>query len=202
VRCDTFITECTFGLPLYRWPDSKRVFEHIRLWAQANAASGVASVLRGYSLGKAQHLLAGLGDFAPLHVHATVAAMNQAYAASGIRLPPTTTLPAQPDARLRGAVIVAPPQAGLPALEDLPRQEAFASGWMHLRRGRQQRSRGAGFVLSDHADWPGLLQAVAATQATRVIVMHGQSEPLVSCLRAQGLDAGRLHAPWSSSAPT
>jgi putative mRNA 3-end processing factor len=195
VRCDTFITECTFGLPLYRWPSSKGVFEQMRLWAQANAACGVASVLRGYSLGKAQHLLAGLGDFAPLHVHAAVADMNEAYRASGVQLPATTALPAQPDARLRGAVIVAPPQAALPALEGLPRQEAFASGWMHLRRGRQQRARGAGFVLSDHADWPGLLQAVAASRASRVIVMHGQAPPLVDWLRSQGLDAGRLHTP-------
>lgn len=197
VRCDCFLTECTFGLPVYRWPDAREVFAQMRQWVQAQAACGVASVLRGYSLGKAQHLLAGLGPLdalPPLYVHPTVAAMNRAYAAAGVALPPARVLPAQPSAALRGALVIAPPQAALPVLEGLPWQEAFASGWMHLQRGRHQRARGAGFVLSDHADWPGLLQAVAASGASRVIVMHGQAGPLVQWLQANGLEAGGLRA--------
>ncbi|MFN0182292.1 MAG: ligase-associated DNA damage response exonuclease [Aquabacterium sp.] len=194
VRCDCFVTESTFGLPVYRWPRQALVFEAIQAWWQANAALGRASVLRGYSLGKAQRLLAGLEAMAgPIVVHPAVRAVNQAYLAAGVRLPATLGLDTLPGGRLpAGALVVAPPglRGGPYAATLAGAAEAFASGWMLLRGGRARRGGGMGFVLSDHADWDGLTRAIAATGAHRVIVMHGQAQPLARWLQAQGLQAG------------
>ena len=186
VRCDCFITESTFGLPLYQWPTQADVFKAINAWWLANAAAGAVSVLWGYSLGKAQHLLAGVdASLGPVFVHRAVQAMNAAYLASGVALPQTRPLEQADASTLRGALVLAPPQSELgPAFAGLDVHTAFASGWMQLRGQRQ--ARGAGFVLSDHADWPGLLRAVAASSAPRVIVTHGAQAALCRYLGDQG----------------
>jgi putative mRNA 3-end processing factor len=196
VRCDCFITESTFGLPVYRWRPQAEVFAEIDAWWRANAAAGRASLLLAYSLGKAQRVIAGIdATIGPIVVHAAVEAVNAAYRASGVALPPTQVLAdtgARPD--LRGALVVAPPtvRAG-----DWTRRlgefsDAFASGWMQLRAGRGHQRADRGFVLSDHADWPGLQRAIAATGAQRVIVTHGSEAVMVRWLREHGLEAGVL----------
>ncbi|MEK8050157.1 ligase-associated DNA damage response exonuclease [Ideonella sp. DXS22W] len=194
VRCHCFITESTFGLPVYRWAPQVEVFGQIDAWWRANAAAGRPSLLMAYSLGKAQRLLAGVdASIGPIVVHGAVAPLNEAYRAAGVPLPPTWTLGELPEARqLAGALVVAPPavhgSAWARKLGDF--SDAFASGWMQLRGARRRQGVDRGFVLSDHADWPGLQRAIGATGAERVIVTHGEEAVMVRWLREQGLDAG------------
>lgn len=202
VRCHTFITESTFGLPLFRWRAAHEVMADVRQWWADNAREGRISVLFGYSFGKAQRLLAGLWEGpGPVFVHPAVAQINRAYAESGVTLPATTALPANPtrgEPLPRQSLIVAPPsglsQAWQRALQ--PSSEAFASGWMQLRGLRRRQGLDRGFVLSDHADWPGLQRAIAATGAERVIVTHGYEDVMVRWLQQQGLQAHRLETPF------
>ncbi len=198
VRCDVFITESTFGLPIYRWADDAQVFADINRWWAANAARGQASVLLAYSFGKAQRLLCGLDtSVAPVLVHPAVEALNQAYRAAGVELPATLPLSSWGSAArarqtgLGTALLLMPPQAVTPS--GLRRwgeaATAFASGWMQLRGARRRAGWDAGFALSDHADWPGLHSAIAATGARRVIVTHGSVDVMVRYLSEQGLQA-------------
>jgi putative mRNA 3-end processing factor len=193
VRCDVFVTESTFGLPVFRWAPQHEVFGAINAWWHANADAGRASIVYAYSFGKAQRVLSGLDPaFGPIVVHGAVAAMDEAYRRSGVALPPTlNVLEATPE-QLRRCLVVAPPSAQGSAWTRRfgDHGDAFASGWMLLRGARRRRNVDRGFILSDHADWPGLLEAIAATGASRVIVTHGYVEPLVRWLREQGLDSG------------
>ena len=198
VRCDVFITESTFGLPIYRWEDDSAVFASINRWWAANAAQDQVSVLMGYSLGKAQRLLSGLdGQIGPVLAHASIEELNLIYRAAGVALPATEPLSrwgsaaqARRDGLARALVLV-PPQAVTPAL--LRRLggavTAFASGWMQLRGARRRAGWDSGFELSDHADRPGLQSAIAATGAQRVIVTHGSVSVMVRHLQEQGLQA-------------
>lgn len=193
VRCDCFITESTFGLPIYRWRPQRDIFADIDAWWRANAAAGRASLLLGYSFGKAQRLLAGVdATIGPIFVHGAVEPLNEAYRAAGVALPPTRLLVEVKDkTALRGALVVAPPSVqGSPWLRRLGDYgNAFASGWMQLRGARRRQGLDRGFVLSDHADWPGLQRAIAATGAQRVIVTHGYEAVMVRWLAEQGLRA-------------
>jgi putative mRNA 3-end processing factor len=199
VRCDVFITECTFGLPIYRWLPSHTVFEEINAWWQANRQAGRPTVLQGYSFGKAQRLLAGVdAGIGPIVVHDSVAPLNAAYRAEGVRLPEVISLKdltaqgeATASALLRQALVLAPPSAGPGPLSHVWRDASLgmASGWMQVRKFRQRAGLDQAFVLSDHADWPGLIGAIAATGAERVIVTHGQEDVLVRWLAQQGLQA-------------
>ncbi|WP_128000611.1 ligase-associated DNA damage response exonuclease [Piscinibacter defluvii] len=194
VRCDCFITESTFGLPVYRWRPQREVYADIDAWWRANAAEGRASVLFGYSFGKAQRLLAGVdASIGPIVVHGAVEALNAAYRAAGVALPPTLLGTEVSDkALLQRALVVAPPSVqGSPWLRRFGGYaDAFASGWMQLRGTRRRQGLDRGFVLSDHADWPGLQRAIAATGASRVIVTHGYEAVMVRWLSGQGLQAG------------
>ena len=194
VRCDCFITECTFGLPLYRWRPQATAMAEINAWWRDNVHAGRASLLLGYSLGKAQRLLAGLDPvIGPIVVHDAVEPINAAYRAAGVSLPATLPAAALADATLaRTALVLAPPGArgGAWARPLGTCSTALASGWMQLRSGRRRQGLDRGFVLSDHADWPGLLRAIEATGAHRVIVTHGEEAVLVRWLRELGLQAG------------
>ncbi|MGC7839281.1 ligase-associated DNA damage response exonuclease [Pseudomonas wayambapalatensis] len=194
VRCHTFITESTFGLPIYRWPSQAEVFSGINAWWRANRDQGKASVLFCYAFGKAQRILHGLdADIGPIVVHGAVEPLNRVYREAGIALPDTLYAGDLPrnDPRLREALVLAPPSAGgsswMRRFGDY--SDAFASGWMLLRGTRRRRGVDRGFVLSDHADWPGLLWAIGETGAERVMVTHGSVSVLVRYLCEQGLDA-------------
>lgn len=194
VRCHTFISESTFGLPIYRWPSQAEIFAGIDAWWRANAAAGKASVLFAYAFGKAQRILHGIdASIGPILVHGAVEPLNEVYRAGGVQLPPTRYAGdiARNDPLLRQALILAPPSAGgstwMRRFGDY--SDAFASGWMLLRGTRRRRGVDRGFALSDHADWPGLLWAIEETGAERVMVTHGQVNVLVRHLREQGLDA-------------
>ncbi|MFT3664462.1 ligase-associated DNA damage response exonuclease [Piscinibacter sp.] len=194
VRCHCFITESTFGLPVYRWRPQAEVFAAIDDWWRANAEAGRASVLFGYSFGKAQRILAGVdAAIGPILVHGAVEAVNQAYRAAGVALPATRLATEVDDkAVLSRALVVAPPSAAGSAWMKRfgPATDAFASGWMQLRGARRRQGVERGFVLSDHADWPGLQAAIGASGASRVIVTHGYEAVMVRWLAAQGLQAG------------
>jgi len=193
VRCETFITESTFGLPIYRWLPNEAVLADINRWWAGNAEAGRASVLFCYAFGKAQRILAGIDpSIGPLVVHGAVEPLNRAYRATGVPLPLTRRVSEMANkTELKRALVLAPPSAqGTPWLRRFGEySDAFASGWMQLRGTRRRRALDRGFVLSDHADWPGLMQAIAATGATRVIVTHGQVPVMVRWLSEQGLDA-------------
>jgi putative mRNA 3-end processing factor len=194
VRCDCFITESTFGLPIYRWAPQRELFADIDRWWSANAAAGRASLLLGYSFGKAQRILAGVDpSIGTIVVHGAVEPLNRAYRAAGIALPTTRLVTEVADkADLRRALVIAPPsvQNSTWARRFGDASDAFASGWMQLRGARRRRAVDRGFVLSDHADWPGLQRAIAATGARRVIVTHGYESVMVRWLAEQGLEAG------------
>ncbi|AET88360.1 Putative exonuclease involved in mRNA processing [Burkholderia sp. YI23] len=206
VRCDTFITESTFGLPIYRWDSAREVFDGIDAWWRHNAAQGRASVLFSYSFGKAQRILAGVdAAIGPIFCHGAVEPLNRAYREAGVALPPTRLvgeIAAKDKAAFKGALIVAPPSAQgstwMRRFGDY--SDAFASGWMRLRGTRRRKGVDRGFVLSDHADWPGLQLAIGASGAERVIVTHGQIEPMVRWLCEQGLDAGAFKTEYGDDA--
>ena len=200
LRCDTFITESTFGLPIYRWRPQREVFDAIDAWWRANAAEGRASLLMGYAFGKAQRLLAGVdASIGPIVVHGAVETLNRAYRAAGIALPATLHLSEIADKSiLKRALVVAPPsvhhRAWARRFGDA--SDAFASGWMQLRGARRRRAVDRGFVLSDHADWPGLQRAIGATGAERVIVTHGYEAVMVRWLQEQGLQASAFRTEY------
>jgi putative mRNA 3-end processing factor len=193
VRCDCFITESTFALPIYRWQREDAVMAEVNDWWARNAAEGRNSLLLGYSFGKAQRLLAGVeASIGPIFVHPAVEKVTQAYRDAGVVLPATTTLTNDSDrAAVKGALVIAPPavQGSAWARKLGEHSDAFASGWMRLRGARRRQGVDRGFVLSDHADWPGLLRAIEATGAGRVIVTHGYESVMVKWLQQRGLQA-------------
>lgn len=197
LTCHTFISEATFGLPIYRWPAQSIIFAEINNWWRTNQADGRASVLFAYALGKAQRVLAGVdAGIGPIFVHGAVHAINKAYSAGGVALPSTTHVQdyaARTGAKAdwSSALIIAPPSAqATPWLQRFgPLSTAFASGWMRVRGQRRRRSVDRGFVLSDHVDWPSLLHVIAETQAERILVTHGSVAPVVRWLREHGTDA-------------
>jgi putative mRNA 3-end processing factor len=201
VRCHTFVTESTFGLPIYRWEPQARVFAEIVRWWQGNREAGRASVLFGYALGKAQRLLAGVrgAEVGPIYTHGAVERLAQDYRDSGIAMPSTTY--AAEVARgtdCAGALVIAPPSAaGSTWLRRFgPVSTALASGWMRIRGARRRRALDRGFVLSDHVDWPSLHDAIRATGAECVLVTHGYREPVVRWLREHGLQAQAIASKW------
>jgi len=194
VECDTLITESTFGLPVYRWPEPKEVFRQINEWWRANQEEGRTSILFAYALGKAQRVLCGLdSDIGPIGVHGAVARLNPHYIAAGKPLPEVVPANSETASLLRGkGMIVTPGSArNTPWIRRFaPYSLGFASGWMTGRGARRRESLDRGFVLSDHADWPGILATIEGCGATRVGVTHGYAEPLVRWLKEErGLDA-------------
>jgi putative mRNA 3-end processing factor len=192
VRCDTFITESTFGLPIYRWEPQQAIFDDINRWWRRNAGQGRPSVVFAYAFGKAQRILSGLdAGTGPIVCHGAVAPLNRVYREAGILLPETRMVTDVDKAALKSALVIAPPSAaGSPWMKRFgDYSDSFASGWMQLRGARRRRGVDRGFVLSDHADWPGLMSAIRATEAGRVIVTHGAIPVMVRWLRQLGLDA-------------
>jgi len=205
VLCDTFVTESTFGLPIYRWPAEAAVFADIRGWWAANQQAGKASMLFAYSLGKAQRVLAGLNPAVPIYTHGSIENFCRLYREAGVALAPTIHASAAPEATdWSRALILAPPSAnGTPWMRRFgPLSTALVSGWMRIRGARRRRSLDRGFVLSDHADWPGLMSAIRASirpgGASRVWVTHGYRAPVAQWLTQQGIDAQAVETRFES----
>lgn len=201
VPCETFITEATFGLPVYRWPDPARVIADLDAWRSACAARGEVALLYCYALGKAQRVLAGLRAHGPrtVFLHGAVDSGVQVYRAAGVAMVPTMRVSDVPRGEdLAGELVIAPPSAAGSSWTRRFRrvQQGFASGWMRVRGNRRRRNYDRGFVLSDHADWPDLLRTVRQTGARRVIATHGNIEALVRWLNAHGIEAGGFATDW------
>ncbi|MEO8575870.1 MAG: ligase-associated DNA damage response exonuclease [Gemmatimonadales bacterium] len=201
VRCNVFITESTFGLPIYRWETQSKTFADIATWWKSNREAGLASVVFAYALGKAQRILAGLAPLAEgeFYTHGAVERLNRDYRDGGVALPATTYAASVTRGhKWAGAMIIAPPSAaGSTWLRRFGgASTAFASGWMRVRGARRRRSVDRGFVVSDHVDWPALMRAIDDTGAERILVTHGYRDPVVRFLRERGLEAESLASRW------
>ena len=196
VPCDTFVTEATFALPVYRWPPPATVAEEIYAWWQSNKASGQPSVLFCYAFGKAQRVLAALAHLtdATVLTHGAVEKLTALYREAGVRMLPTTPVDLRTQRDYSGELIIAPPgAAGSRWMRRFKTASTgFCSGWMRVRGNRRRRGYDRGFVLSDHADWPGLLSTIADTGASRILLMHGHADTLVRLLRERGVDAAEF----------
>lgn len=195
VQCDTFITESTFGLPIYKWPNEEELFQEINAWWSKNKSEGRNSLILCYALGKAQRILSGLDlSVGPVYTHGAVEVLNEVYRQSGQNLPHTTRI--QQAMKVEpGAMILAPPSVqNSPWQRKLqPVAVAFASGWMQVRGIRRRRAFDKGFILSDHCDWNSLLTAVKETKASRVFVTHGYSDIFSKYLQTEmGIESSIL----------
>jgi putative mRNA 3-end processing factor len=202
LECDTFISEASFALPIYRWPSTAQVIEEIFRWWRANRDKGLASVLFCYALGKAQRVLAELRAFTddPVYVHGAVASLVDVYRNSGIEMLPTLLVGAERKTDYRGALILAPPSAvASPWMRRFGEHSTgFCSGWMRIRGDRRRRGYDRGFVLSDHADWPALIDTCRAAKAHQVLLTHGYSDGLSRYLNEQNIEARALQTPFGA----
>jgi putative mRNA 3-end processing factor len=176
VKCHTFVSESTFGLPIYKWQPQDVIFKQIQNWVSDNHDKGKTSVLVAYSLGKAQRLIKNLADYCQIYVHNSIANLNDGFIKAGVNLPETIRITPElkKETLQQGIVIVPPAMAEGKWIKTLQHAATgVCSGWMQVRAGRRWRSADAGFALSDHADWPGLLDAIKATEAEKVFVTHG-----------------------------
>jgi putative mRNA 3-end processing factor len=200
VVCDTLISEATFALPCYAWPQTREVVADIHRWWMANREAGNASVLFCYAFGKAQRVLAELLAFTdePVYAHGAALPLIEEYRKEGVAMLPTLPVERERKADYAGALVIAPPSAaGSPWMRRFgDASTGFCSGWMRIRGARRRRGYDRGFVLSDHANWPALLQTIDDSQATRVLLTHGYSDALVRFLRERGVDAAALHTAY------
>lgn len=192
IKCNVFITECTFGLPVFKWKPQVEVFAEINGWWQKNKAEGKATVLAGYSLGKAQRILQGLDPtIGKIYTHGAIEKTNEIIRNMGVNLNDTIYVtPEIAKKEFEGSLIIAPPGAlGTSWQKKFPAYEVgMASGWMNVRGTRRRQSVDRGFVLSDHADWQGLNTAIKATGCEKVIVTHGYTNIFSKWLNDQGIE--------------
>lgn len=201
VPCDVFITEATFALPIYRWPATESVVEDVWRWWQSVREQGKTALLFCYALGKAQRLLAELRTYTegPVYLHGAMQALTQSYAQDGVVFPElrSATQTERKDG-LAGELVLAPPSASRSTWMKRFKQPetAFASGWMRVRGIRRGRGWDKGFVLSDHVDWPGIIETVQQCGASRVLATHGRTDILVRYLNDRGIDAAALETAY------
>jgi len=184
VPCDAFITECTFGLPVFNWRPQAEVMGELNDWWRATAAQGKVAAIGAYSLGKAQRIIAGLDtSIGPILTHSAVENTNEVLRAQGYVLPPTVRVTDETsNADWMGGIVVAPPSAlnGAWIKRFGAVSDAHASGWMALRGVRRRRGADRGFVISDHVDWNGMNTAIKETGAERIFgVLRNCSERLI-----------------------
>jgi len=191
IQCNTFITESTFGLPIYKWKPQKEIFENIINWIAKNKESGKTSVLLAYSLGKAQRVLQNIKETTQtIFAHGAIFNTQQTLIDAGWDITPVVRItPETPKELLKGSVVIAPPSAhGTSWMKKFqPYSVGVCSGWMQVRGNARRRNVDAGFALSDHADWDGLLQSVKATGAEKVFVTHGFQSAFSRYLNEEGI---------------
>ena len=189
VECSHLVTECTFGLPIYRWAPQEKVYEKMQAWVTENQMQKCTSVFYAYSLGKAQRVMQALKPLGiPILVHGAIANANEALEQDGVALPTTIRItPATDKKSIEGNIVIAPPSAaGSAWLKKMGRvAEANCSGWMQVRGHQRRSNMDAAFVLSDHADWPSLLEAVKQSKAEYVYSTHGFTEAFSRYLREE-----------------
>jgi putative mRNA 3-end processing factor len=193
VKCHNFITESTFGLPIYKWKPQQEVFNEINQWWMKNKEGGKTSLITGYTLGKSQRILKNVDhSIGRIFTHGAVDSINHVLREQGIDLPDASRVTNEiPKDELKGALVICPPSAvGSPWVRRfLPYSLGVASGWMRLRGTRRRRGADRGFVLSDHVDWDDLNRAIRLTGAERVFVTHGYTEVFSQWLNHNGIEA-------------
>lgn len=199
VPCDTFVTEATFGMPVFSWSHTSDVAREIYRWWTEARERGSTAILFCYALGKAQRLLAELGKVTdtPVLTHGAVEKLVRVYRDMGVSMLATEPVSGlEKKDRGTGRLVLAPPSAlGSPWMKRFSRYETgFASGWMAIRGNRRRRNYDRGFVLSDHADWQGIMDTVRQTGASRVFVGHGYADTVARHLLEQGVDAGGVES--------
>lgn len=206
VKCHTFITECTFGLPIYNWKPQARIYDDMKNWIRGNQERGITSVLFAYSLGKAQRIMLPVAEVTDtILAHGATYNMHTALVNAGWKLPPVERVtPDTPKDLLKGGVVIAPSSAeGTPWLKKFsPYAVGVCSGWMQVRGATRRRNADAGFAISDHADWNGLLQAVKATGAECVYATHGFQSVFSRYLTELGINGREVHTEYGGEEET
>ena len=196
VRCNVFISESTFGLPIYNWKPQQQIFHAIEKWIVANQAAGNKSVLIAYSLGKAQRVMQCIREMnVKIFLHGAVWNVHQTLLQAGYDLPDAERVHKDtPKENFKGHVVIAPPSAdGTPWMKRFsPYSVGVCSGWMQVRGNVRRRNADAGFALSDHADWKGLLHTVKETGAEKVFVTHGFQAAFSRYLNDNGIQAAEV----------
>ena len=196
VKCNSFITESTFGLPIYKWKPQEVLFENMKEWINENKQAGRTSVFIAYSLGKAQRILKPLSETGiPIFAHGAVYNVHQALINSGWQLPLVKRItPGTTKEELKGCIVIAPSGAeGSPWIKRFsPYAIGICSGWMQVRGNVRRKNADAGFALSDHADWAGLISAVKATGAEKVYATHGFQSAFSRYLNENGISAAEV----------
>lgn len=190
VKCHEFVTESTFGLPIYNWLSPEAIENKMQNWVSSNREQGKTSVFIGYSLGKAQRIMKAVEGMGDIYVHQSIARLNEAFKSVGVELPECHTADFVDGRKNMQSEIVILPPALLDSqvIRKIPDAAlAICSGWMQVRGSRRWRSADAGFAVSDHADWGGLLQAIKATEAEMVHVTHGQTAVFSKYLNEIGI---------------
>lgn len=190
IKCHEFVTESTFGLPIYNWPSVPEQNNELRNWAIQNQNEQKTSVFVGYSLGKAQRIMKALDGVGKIKVHYSIDKLNQAYESVGVKLPEYEVMDLRENLKIldQSIIIIPPSLVENATVKKIPNMVyAICSGWMQVRGARRWRSADAGFPISDHADWSGLLTAIKATEAEKVYVTHGQTEVFSKYLNEIGI---------------
>jgi putative mRNA 3-end processing factor len=197
VKCHHFISECTFGMPVYQWKPQAQIFDEVNNWWRSNVSNGLATVIVGYSLGKSQRILQNLDlSIGKVYTHGVIENTNEALRRNGIILNPTTRItPDTPREDIRKGIVIAPPSSiGTPWMRKFnPYSFGYCSGWMAIRGAKRRRAADRGFILSDHADWDGLIGAIDATGCEKVYLTHGYTATFARYLTEIGFDAHEVH---------
>ncbi len=197
VKCHHFISECTFGMPIYQWKPQVQIFDEVNSWWRSNVANGLATVIVGYSLGKAQRILQNLDlSIGKVYTHGVIENTNEALRRNGIILNPTIRItPETPREEIRKGIVIAPPSSvGTPWMRKFnPYSFGYCSGWMAIRGAKRRRAADRGFIMSDHADWDGLISAIDATGCASVYLTHGSTATFTRYLNEIGFDAHEVH---------
>lgn len=206
ITCNTFITESTFGLPIYKWKTPQQINKDIQDWVVKNHAEGKTSVMIAYSLGKAQRVLKAVAEITQnIFVHGAIYNIHETLLHAGWNLPPVkrVTNEIKKD-ELTGSVVIAPPSAdgSLWMKRFSNYSTGVCSGWMQVRGNARRRNVDAGFAMSDHADWPGLIQAVKATSAEKVFVTHGFQAQFSRYLNENGIESAEVKTEYGNDEDT
>jgi putative mRNA 3-end processing factor len=196
IPCDVFVSEATFGLPVFRHPDTRgevaKLLQSLQLFPER------AHLVGAYALGKAQRLVKLIreaGYERPIYVHGAMEKLMAFYQSEGVDLGAIVPVKAEDRAKLKGEIILCPPGS----LQDVWSRKfpdpvaAFASGWMQTRARARQKGVELPLIVSDHADWPDLCRTIVDTGCGELWVTHGQEEALVHWAGTRGIKAKPLN---------
>ena len=203
IKCHSFISECTFGLPAFNWSPQEQVFKEINSWWHQCTSDGLTPILAAYGLGKAQRLIAGLDtNIGPILTHGAIEKTNQIMRDQKIAIPETFLVTSKLDlANFKNAIVLAPPSAlSTSWVKKFGKiSTGYASGWMAIRGIKRRRAADKGFVISDHADWNGLNLAIKETEAEKIFVTHGYTDSFSKWLQFKGLNASVVKTEFTTT---